>query len=192
MAEKKSYFDFLLCCASGACPPCLHHRRIAHVMHPGALSDRRQDGHRRVHDAAEAAQLLLPRRPARRGDPAHGASRTSSGGAVWGGGAGAGGSLSCCARSRGCLPLPMGLTRPTYNPPPQFKPFSIIGGEKSIVGSMIGGTRAMADMLAFSAEHKCFPQVRGAAAAAARVPHDATTPPPPPPPPPTPRVGGGD
>jgi hypothetical protein len=111
MAEKKSYFDFLLCCASGACPPCLHHRRIAHVMHPGALSDRRQDGHRRVHEAAEAAHLLLPRRPARRGDPAHGASHTF-GGAV----RGKGGSLSCCARSRGWLPPPMSAHTPHLQP----------------------------------------------------------------------------
>jgi len=34
-----------------------------------------------------------------------------------------------------------------------------VRSEKEIVGSMIGGTAAMTDMLNFSAEHKCFPQV---------------------------------
>ena len=30
-------------------------------------------------------------------------------------------------------------------------------GEKAIVGSMIGGPAAMREMLAFSAQHKCYP-----------------------------------
>jgi D-arabinose 1-dehydrogenase-like Zn-dependent alcohol dehydrogenase len=42
----------------------------------------------------------------------------------------------------------------------QFLPFDIVSGEKSIVGSMIGGTVSMKEMLEFSAKHKCFPQVR--------------------------------
>lgn len=41
----------------------------------------------------------------------------------------------------------------------QFLPFDIVDGEKSIVGSMIGGATAMREMLAFAAEHKCIPQV---------------------------------
>ena len=40
-----------------------------------------------------------------------------------------------------------------------FRPFDIVDGEKNIVGSMIGGTAGMNDMLRFSAEHKCFPKV---------------------------------
>lgn len=39
-----------------------------------------------------------------------------------------------------------------------FVPFDIVAGEKSIVGSMIGGTVSMVEMLEFSARHKCFPQ----------------------------------
>lgn len=38
-----------------------------------------------------------------------------------------------------------------------FYPFDIVQGEKNIIGSMIGGTVPMAEMLKFSADHKCFP-----------------------------------
>jgi len=39
-----------------------------------------------------------------------------------------------------------------------FRPFDIVDGEKNIVGSMIGGTVSMKEMLQFSADHKCFPK----------------------------------
>ena len=39
-----------------------------------------------------------------------------------------------------------------------FRPFDIVSGEKNIVGSMIGGTAGMKEMLQFSADHKCFPK----------------------------------
>jgi alcohol/geraniol dehydrogenase (NADP+) len=47
---------------------------------------------------------------------------------------------------------------PAVEEPVKFLPFDIIVGEKSIVGSMIGGTVPMKEMLDFSAAHKCFPQ----------------------------------
>lgn len=47
---------------------------------------------------------------------------------------------------------------PAVDQPLEFRPFDIVGGEKQIVGSMIGGVPAMKEMLAFSAAHKCFPQ----------------------------------
>lgn len=34
-----------------------------------------------------------------------------------------------------------------------------MAGEKSIVGSMIGGTVSMKEMLEFSAKHQCLPKV---------------------------------
>ena len=43
--------------------------------------------------------------------------------------------------------------------PLKFRPFDIVDGEKNIVGSMIGGTAGMKEMLQFSADHKCFPKV---------------------------------
>jgi len=43
--------------------------------------------------------------------------------------------------------------------PLKFRPFDIVNGEKNIVGSMIGGTAGMKEMLQFSADHKCFPKV---------------------------------
>ena len=43
--------------------------------------------------------------------------------------------------------------------PPQFEPFSIVDCENAIIGSKIGSPKVMAEMLAFSAKHKCFPQV---------------------------------
>jgi len=46
---------------------------------------------------------------------------------------------------------------PAVDQPLVFEPFHIVGGERQIIGSMIGGTKAMKDMLAFSAAHKCFP-----------------------------------
>jgi uncharacterized zinc-type alcohol dehydrogenase-like protein len=48
---------------------------------------------------------------------------------------------------------------PAVDTPLSFTPFSIVGGDKAIVGSMIGGTTEMKEMLEFSAKHKCFPQV---------------------------------
>jgi len=48
---------------------------------------------------------------------------------------------------------------PAVDSPVKFKPFSIVAGEKSIVGSMIGGTASMAEMLQFSAKHQCLPKV---------------------------------
>lgn len=47
---------------------------------------------------------------------------------------------------------------PAVSQPLKFEPFDIVSGEKEIIGSMIGGTAAMTDMLNFSAQHKCFPQ----------------------------------
>lgn len=47
---------------------------------------------------------------------------------------------------------------PAVDTPLSFVPFNIVGGEKQIIGSMIGGSDAMKEMLAFSAAHKCFPQ----------------------------------
>jgi uncharacterized zinc-type alcohol dehydrogenase-like protein len=47
---------------------------------------------------------------------------------------------------------------PAVDQPLEFRPFDIVGGEKQIVGSMIGGIPAMKEMLEFSAQHKCFPQ----------------------------------
>lgn len=43
--------------------------------------------------------------------------------------------------------------------PLKFLPFDIVNGEKNIVGSMIGGTAGMKEMLQFAADHKCFPKV---------------------------------
>jgi D-arabinose 1-dehydrogenase-like Zn-dependent alcohol dehydrogenase len=48
---------------------------------------------------------------------------------------------------------------PAVDSPLTFKPFSVVGGDKAIVGSMIGGTKEMREMLEFSAAHQCFPQV---------------------------------
>ena len=48
---------------------------------------------------------------------------------------------------------------PAVDTPVKFAPFSIVGGEKAILGSMIGGTAAMRDMLEFSAKHTCLPKV---------------------------------
>ena len=48
---------------------------------------------------------------------------------------------------------------PSVDQPLVFEPFHIVGGERQIIGSMIGGTKAMKDMLDFSAKHKCFPQI---------------------------------
>jgi uncharacterized zinc-type alcohol dehydrogenase-like protein len=48
---------------------------------------------------------------------------------------------------------------PAYTTYLQFKPFSVVGGERQIIGSMIGGTAPMREMLAFSAAHKILPQV---------------------------------
>jgi uncharacterized zinc-type alcohol dehydrogenase-like protein len=47
---------------------------------------------------------------------------------------------------------------PAVDQPLVFEPFHIVGGERQIIGSMIGGTKAMKEMLDFSAKHKCFPQ----------------------------------
>jgi len=47
---------------------------------------------------------------------------------------------------------------PAVEEPVKFLPFDLITGEKQIVGSMIGGTVTMKEMLEFSAKHKCFPQ----------------------------------
>jgi D-arabinose 1-dehydrogenase-like Zn-dependent alcohol dehydrogenase len=47
---------------------------------------------------------------------------------------------------------------PAVDQPLTFEPFHIVAGERSVVGSMIGGTAAMTEMLAFSAKHKCFPK----------------------------------
>ena len=58
------------------------------------------------------------------------------------------------ARAAFCL---VGL--PAVDSPVKFKPFSIVGGEKAIYGSMIGGAPAMRDMLEFSAKHACLPKV---------------------------------
>jgi uncharacterized zinc-type alcohol dehydrogenase-like protein len=48
---------------------------------------------------------------------------------------------------------------PAVDTPVKFKPFSIVNGEKAIVGSMIGGSKAMREMLEFSAKHACLPKV---------------------------------
>jgi len=56
--------------------------------------------------------------------------------------------------------IPSAVTPRTRHPPPsQFKPFSVVGGERQIIGSMIGGTAPMREMLAFSAAHEILPQV---------------------------------
>ncbi len=47
---------------------------------------------------------------------------------------------------------------PSVEAPLTFEPFHIVDGQRTIVGSMIGGTTAMKDMLAFSAAHKIYPQ----------------------------------
>lgn len=47
---------------------------------------------------------------------------------------------------------------PAVDQPLEFRPFDIVGGEKQIIGSMIGGIPIMNEMLAFSAQHQCFPQ----------------------------------
>lgn len=47
---------------------------------------------------------------------------------------------------------------PSLDQPAVISPFSLIAGEKQFVGSLIGGTAAMADMLAFSAAHTILPQ----------------------------------
>jgi uncharacterized zinc-type alcohol dehydrogenase-like protein len=47
---------------------------------------------------------------------------------------------------------------PAVEIPLEFRPFDIVGGEKQIIGSMIGGIPGMKEMLDFSAKHKCFPQ----------------------------------
>ncbi len=57
-------------------------------------------------------------------------------------------------RSSFCL---VGL--PPVAEPLSFVPFNVVGGEKQIIGSMIGGVKSMKEMLEFSAAHKCFPQV---------------------------------
>lgn len=48
---------------------------------------------------------------------------------------------------------------PAVDTPVKFKPFSLVAGEKAIVGSMIGGSNAMRAMLDFSAKHSCLPKV---------------------------------
>lgn len=48
---------------------------------------------------------------------------------------------------------------PAVATPLEVAPFSVVMGEKAIVGSMIGGTKDMRAMLEFSAAHKCYPQV---------------------------------
>lgn len=48
---------------------------------------------------------------------------------------------------------------PSVETPMTFLPFSVVSGEKAIVGSMIGGTDAMKAMLDFSAAHRCYPQI---------------------------------
>ncbi len=47
---------------------------------------------------------------------------------------------------------------PSIEAPLTFEPFHIVDGQRTIVGSMIGGTTKMKEMLAFSAEHKIYPQ----------------------------------
>ena len=47
---------------------------------------------------------------------------------------------------------------PAVSSPLKFEPFDIVGEELEIVGGKIGGTEVMRQMLAFSAQHKCFPQ----------------------------------
>ena len=47
---------------------------------------------------------------------------------------------------------------PAVDQPLALEPFDIVGGEKQVVGSMIGGTKQMKEMLQFSADHKCFPR----------------------------------
>lgn len=54
-------------------------------------------------------------------------------------------------------PSPLPSIAPAAEPL-KFLPFDLIKGEKQIVGSMIGGTVVMKEMLQFSADHKCFPQ----------------------------------
>jgi D-arabinose 1-dehydrogenase-like Zn-dependent alcohol dehydrogenase len=46
---------------------------------------------------------------------------------------------------------------PPVAEPLAFVPFNVVGGEKQIIGSMIGGVKSMKEMLEFSAAHKCFP-----------------------------------
>jgi len=41
-----------------------------------------------------------------------------------------------------------------------FGAFPLLGGRRSLCGSMIGGTKDMIDVLEFSAKHKIFPKVR--------------------------------
>ena len=68
---------------------------------------------------------------------------------------------------------------PAVDQPLVFEPFHIVGGERQIIGSMIGGTAAMKEMLAFSAEHKCFPMcevipfAKAQEGEGARAPHGA-------------------
>ena len=47
---------------------------------------------------------------------------------------------------------------PPVAEPLNFFPFNVVGGEKQIIGSMIGGVKSMKEMLEFSAAHKCFPK----------------------------------
>lgn len=77
--------------------------------------------------------------------------------------------LLCCATGEFPADLYMSLLKPRKTlclvglpaaaTPIKLLPFSIVGGERRVEGSMIGGTASMKDMLAFSAEHKILPQV---------------------------------
>lgn len=77
--------------------------------------------------------------------------------------------ILCTAAAHFSVDLYLGLLKPRGKfilvglPPAEtsltFKPFSLVGGEKQLVGSMIGGTQDFDDMLAFSAEKSVFPQV---------------------------------
>jgi uncharacterized zinc-type alcohol dehydrogenase-like protein len=77
--------------------------------------------------------------------------------------------ILCCASGNFDTDLYMQLLKPrrafclvglpAVDQPVKFKPFSIVAGEKSIVGSMIGGTVSMKEMLEFSAKHKCLPKI---------------------------------
>eukprot|EP00499_Haloplacidia_sp_CaronLabIsolate_P012191 CAMPEP_0196770190 /NCGR_PEP_ID=MMETSP1104-20130614/999_1 /TAXON_ID=33652 /ORGANISM="Cafeteria sp., Strain Caron Lab Isolate" /LENGTH=354 /DNA_ID=CAMNT_0042140299 /DNA_START=40 /DNA_END=1104 /DNA_ORIENTATION=+ len=77
--------------------------------------------------------------------------------------------LLCCASGR--FPLddyldmlkPRGtfvlLGLPSVDTPLTFRPFSMVMGEKKLVGSIIGGTADFEAMLQFSAEHNILPKV---------------------------------
>ena len=77
--------------------------------------------------------------------------------------------ILCCASGNFTTDAYMALLKPraafclvglpAVDTPVKFKPFSIVNGEKAIVGSMIGGSKAMREMLEFSAKHACLPKV---------------------------------